>query len=119
MSRVEKKIHTFSNSRAILHDENRYPNAEAFDPRRFLTADGLLNTDTPDTTETFGYSRRICPGRYFAMDMLWLTAANILAVFTIEKPVDENGQIIEPNGEFTSGMIRYDLLSTSLSATEH
>lgn len=40
------------------------------------------------------------------MDMLWLTAANILASFHIDKPIDEHGVIIQPNGEFTSGMIR-------------
>ena len=49
---------------------------------------------------------RVCPGRYFAGDTLWLMYANVLAVFTIKKPVDESGNTIEPAGEYTPGMFR-------------
>lgn len=92
--------------RAILHDEERYPDPEPFKPSRFLTADGQLNPEVPDPSEIFGYGRRICPGRYFATDVVWLAAANILASFFIEKRVDKFGNVIEPSGEFTTGMMR-------------
>ena len=49
---------------------------------------------------------RICPGRYFALDVLWLTIANILATFSIEKAVDDDGNVIEPVDEFVSGFGR-------------
>lgn len=78
-----------------------------FNPSRFLTADGSINPDVLDPTETFGYGRRICPGRHLALEVLWLTIANILAAFTIEKQVDEQGNVIEPKEEFTSGFFRY------------
>lgn len=78
-----------------------------FDPSRFLTADGKLDKNVPDPIEAFGYGRRICPGRYFALDMLFLTVVNILAVFRVEKAVDEEANVIEPSLLFSSGMLRY------------
>ena len=92
--------------RAILHDESRYKNPDTFNPSRFLTPAGKLDPGVPDPTEVFGNSRRICPGRYFAADILWLTVANILATFTIEKPIDEGGRDKEPSLAYTSGIFR-------------
>ena len=92
--------------RAILHDESRYRDPETFDPSRFLTPAGDLDLDVPDPIEVFGNSRRICPGRYFATDILWLSVASILATFSIEKPLDEAGNIKEPSLTYTSGIFR-------------
>ncbi|KIP08000.1 hypothetical protein PHLGIDRAFT_105055 [Phlebiopsis gigantea 11061_1 CR5-6] len=93
-----------ANSWAILHDERRYHNPFVFDPARYLTTSGNLNPDVPDPIEIFGFGRRICPGRYFALDTIWLAIANVLAAFTIEKPLDEAGNVIEPSGEFVSSL---------------
>ncbi|KIP12370.1 hypothetical protein PHLGIDRAFT_62263, partial [Phlebiopsis gigantea 11061_1 CR5-6] len=93
----------------ILHEEDRYPEPHTFDPRRFLGSDGQLDPNVLDPTEAFGFSRRICAGRYFAHDLAWLAIATILTVFKVEKPVDENGMIIEPSGEWTSGFIWFVL----------
>lgn len=90
--------------RAVLRDEKRYPNAQIFDPCRFLNDHGELDPTIPDPTEAFGYGRRICPGRYYATDLLWLTIANVLAAYVIEKTIDEHGDIIEPKDEFTTGL---------------
>jgi hypothetical protein len=65
-----------------------------------------LNKNVPNPIEIFGFGRRICPGRYFAEDILFLNMANILAVFKIEKAVDELGNVIEPRAEFNSGLLR-------------
>lgn len=93
------------NAWAILHDERRYPNPTTFDPTRFLTTEGKLNPEVPDPRELFGLGRRTCLGRYFAQDITWLAIANILAVFTIEKPRDAAGNIIQPSGEYESAAI--------------
>ena len=93
--------------RAILHDAHTYPDPDAFKPTRYLTPDGLLDQKAPDPVEAFGYGRRICPGRYFAHDSLFLAMANILAAFTIESPLDELGSIIKPRADFASGFTRY------------
>ena len=92
--------------RAILHDESRYQDPDTFDPSRFLTSAGALDPNVPDPAEVFGNSRRVCPGRYFAMDILWLSVANILSAFTIEKSIDENGHVKEPSLIYSSGMFR-------------
>ncbi|GJE96464.1 cytochrome P450 [Phanerochaete sordida] len=84
---------------AILHDEERYPDPEAFKPERFLTAEGTLDPSVPDPSQAFGFGRRICPGRYFAQIALFLYISHMLAAFSIEKPVDEMGNVVEPTRE--------------------
>ena len=92
--------------RAIFHDEERYPEPDTFNPNRFLTADGKLDPNVPDPIEAFGYSRRICPGRYFAIDVVFLTIASILATFNIEKATDDQGNVHEPKAEYSPGLFR-------------
>ncbi|GJE96471.1 cytochrome P450 [Phanerochaete sordida] len=92
---------------AILHDEERYPDPESFKPERFLTSEGALDPTVPDPLEVFGFGRRICPGRHFAQMSLFLYIAQVLAVFTIERPVDERGRAVEPTRECVSGMFWY------------
>ena len=54
----------------------------------------------------FGFGRRICPGRCLSMTSIWLSIAPILATFEIRKPKDQFGNVIEPTGEYTTGLIR-------------
>ena len=94
--------------RAILHDEKVFPNPERFDPSRFLTADGTAinkNMMEPEVA-AFGFGRRKCPGRYLAMDSLWIAMAYLLQCYNIEKPVDKYGDAIEPSGQYTTGLLR-------------
>lgn len=41
---------------------------------------------------TANLERRICPGRHFANDALFLAVASVLHVFDIGPPVSENGK---------------------------
>ncbi|GJE97912.1 cytochrome P450 [Phanerochaete sordida] len=95
------------NTWAILHDSDRFPDPDTFDPTRWLTPDGKLSDNWQDAMTAFGYGRRMCPGRNFAMESMWINMAHILAVYDIEKPVDEYGRPIEPSGEYTSGLLTY------------
>lgn len=100
-------VSSISFYRAILHDESKYPNPDAFDPSRYLQPDGQLNPNAPTPTEAaFGYGRRICPGRHFAMESLWVLIVYVLATLQIDKAKDADGKVIEPSGEYTSGMLR-------------
>ncbi|KAH9834604.1 cytochrome P450 [Rhodofomes roseus] len=98
------------NGWAMLHDENRFPHADEFIPERFLTPDGQLNTDMKDAElPAFGFGRRICPGRYLACSSLWISIASILSSLEIYKPLDDQGNPIEPSGDYTTGLVTYPL----------
>lgn len=75
-----------------------------FRPERFLG-----ETPEPDPrTWTFGYGRRVCPGRYVADNALFITIAQSLSVFNIEKLV-ENGKVIEPEVKFEAGVVSHPM----------
>jgi len=95
------------NAWAIMHDKERYQDPDTFNPSRFVDSEGRLRKDVPDPMEVFGYGRRICPGRHLALDLVWLAMANILAVFSIEKPIDEQGNVVEPSGEYMPGFFSF------------
>ncbi|KAK7049443.1 hypothetical protein VNI00_006049 [Paramarasmius palmivorus] len=100
---IPKGTAVFGNVWAMTRDTTVYPDPENFDPKRFLTEDGSCNND--NMFFTFGFGRRICPGRYFAADAIWIAIACILAVFDISKAKDEAGNDIElDNVEYTEGI---------------
>ncbi|KAH9976990.1 family 64 cytochrome P450, partial [Russula vinacea] len=91
----------FANIWAILHDPVTYPEPFKFNPERFL--DPLKSAPLPDLT--FGLGRRVCPGRFFARDMIWLAMANMLATFEFHPAKDAAGRPAPPAQEFTSSFI--------------
>lgn len=48
---------------------------------------------------------RICPGRFFADDSVFLTLALLLHVFELSRPLDENGQPVDLKIEWRSGLV--------------
>ncbi|KAF7977287.1 hypothetical protein HWV62_4249 [Athelia sp. TMB] len=94
------------NSWAILNDKSVYPYPSKFLPERFLK-DGKLNPEVPDPeVAAFGYGRRVCPGKRIANAFGWLSAGCILASFDISKPTGKDGQTIEPEVKYCTGLIR-------------
>lgn len=79
----------------------------AFRPERFLETP-THKAEVDPRNFIFGYGRRICPGRYVADNALFITIAQTLAVFNIEKFV-ENGKVVEPEVKFESGVISHPL----------
>ncbi|KDQ22138.1 hypothetical protein PLEOSDRAFT_36328 [Pleurotus ostreatus PC15] len=117
----------FYNVWAMLRDEILFREPDKFNPSRFLK-DGLIDTQLKDRVmSSFGFGRRhvvsilclyqpharkylrICPGRYFAMDTLWLSMASILSVYTIGKPVDESGRKVDIALKYKAGLNRHVL----------
>lgn len=85
----------------FLHDPQTYSDPASFDPDRYLEP-----RNEPDPTEAnFGFGRRICPGRYLAIETLFITVAHLLATFDIAKAVDESGNELEPQKLPTHGLI--------------
>ncbi|KAI0772313.1 cytochrome P450 [Trametes elegans] len=95
------------NSWAILHDPVTFPNPEEFIPERFINPDGSLNDTRDVEAAAFGFGRRICPGRHLARASIFIGIASVLSTFTLSKPVDEDGNVIEPSGEYISGLVTY------------
>ncbi|KAI0371752.1 cytochrome P450 [Pilatotrama ljubarskyi] len=95
-----------ANHWAILHDEQMYPDAARYNPDRFLNPDGSLNPAVRDpATAAFGFGRRICPGRFMALDSMWIAIACVLSLFEIKKAVGEDGKEIMPDGEYIRGFL--------------
>ncbi|KAG6809378.1 hypothetical protein H0H92_000479 [Tricholoma furcatifolium] len=103
------------NTWAILHDPNTYPNPSVFNPDRFLDPnpthpEGLGRgpdfSPLDPLSVTFGYGRRVCPGRFMAEAQLFISIACILSVFNITRKLDERGRPIDVQAAFTSGLIR-------------
>ncbi|KAF9257322.1 cytochrome P450 [Marasmius fiardii PR-910] len=77
--RIPKNSTIIPNIWAILHDETAYPDPYTFNPERWLTGTTLpngktkINHNARDTTASFGFGRRICPGRHLATSTTFLT----------------------------------------------
>lgn len=87
---IPKGAVVLGNSWAILHDPALYPEPDTIKPERFLNQDGTLRDD-PVMMSTFGYGKRICPGRHFADATLFIVVASVLSVFDIRRPDSESG----------------------------
>ncbi|EKM56470.1 uncharacterized protein PHACADRAFT_253611 [Phanerochaete carnosa HHB-10118-sp] len=89
----------------FLHNPSTYVDPFVFDPTRFLPEDGRI--PAPDSRDyCFGFGRRICPGLNLADASVFLSCVMVLATFDITKTV-ENGRVIEPEVEYTSGTISH------------
>lgn len=79
----------------------------AFMPERFLEGEGRAIAPDPNQF-VFGFGRRVCPGRLLADKALYLSIVQSLAVFKMEKAV-ENGVEITPEAKFTPGIVSHPL----------
>ncbi|KZO99738.1 cytochrome P450 [Calocera viscosa TUFC12733] len=75
---ISKGTYLIDNIWGQTRDTSVYQNPEEFDPTRFLDASGNLLPVTPDTRLDllgFGHGRRICPGKDFAVNGIFIACA--------------------------------------------
>ncbi|THG98128.1 hypothetical protein EW026_g3999 [Hermanssonia centrifuga] len=98
---IPKGASVIANIWEMLHDENIYKDPFSFKPERFLGPDA-----EPDYGNLpFGFGRRICPGMHLADASLFVYTATILASFNIGKPKDKEGNFIEQDVEYSTGIV--------------
>ncbi|EKM60777.1 uncharacterized protein PHACADRAFT_133539 [Phanerochaete carnosa HHB-10118-sp] len=88
----------------LFQDPEIYPEPEAFKPERFLGA----NPQQDIRLFNFGLGRRICPGLNLAEASIFASCAMILAVFDIQKVV-EDGKVATPDFAFGTGAVSHPL----------
>jgi cytochrome P450 len=87
----------------FMHDPQVYADPDSFEPERFMEP-----RNEPDPmTETFGYGRRICPGRFYAEAGLFLNMAYSLACFDIKKAIGPDGREIMPEVKASPGVLHH------------
>jgi cytochrome P450 len=92
--------------RAILHDPQTFPNPSVFSPERYLTPEGELDPNAPEIEAAFSFGRRACPGKYMALDALWIAATSIIWAFNITRACDANGNEVPISGNYNIGLVR-------------
>ncbi|KAF8510113.1 cytochrome P450 [Hysterangium stoloniferum] len=86
----------------IFHDEKNYgPNTHKFIPERFL------KPGVKDPIASFGFGRRICPGRHLAENTIFIIIVSLLKAFRITPKKDMNGNPIPIKEAFTSGLLSH------------
>ncbi|CCL99951.1 uncharacterized protein FIBRA_01976 [Fibroporia radiculosa] len=94
---------------AMTRREDIYPDPERFFPERFESMDDETFELYDPRKLIFGFGRRICPGRTFADNSVWIAAASILSALDIRKARDQTGEEISPVPVFKSGFTRHVL----------
>lgn len=96
---------TSPGKRHFTHDPDIYSDPEEFKPERFLIANGHKPEPEPEKF-VFGFGRRICPGKLLADQILYLAAAQSLAVFDVNK-ASVDGVEVECKPEFQAGVVSH------------
>ncbi|KAL0566844.1 hypothetical protein V5O48_015157 [Marasmius crinis-equi] len=101
---IPAKTTIIGNIWGMMHDENVYPDPDVFDPDRFTGLNGRKVEDDPRQI-VFGFGRRVCPGQHVAESSIWIQMALVLASLSVEKAVDEQGRVVEPEVAFTTSLV--------------
>ncbi|KAL7282185.1 hypothetical protein ACG7TL_003654 [Trametes sanguinea] len=102
---IPKDTIVIANVWRMLHDPETYADPMSFNPERFVAGPGKQPEADPRGM-VFGFGRRICPGLQLADASVFMAVAMALAAFKVEKAV-ENGKVIEPSTEYTSGTVSH------------
>lgn len=98
---IPKNSTIFLPTWALHHTDKYYPDAEKYNPDRYLNHPKLANdyAGSPEWDNrdhyNYGAGRRICPGVHLAERNMWRIAAKLLWAFEFAEPVDpESGKVV-------------------------
>jgi cytochrome P450 len=86
---VPKKTLIMCLMRAGATDERRFPDAQSFDPQRWLS--GASASSPKRVAMPFGAGPRLCPGRYLAILEMKMVMGMLLSSFEIESVATPDG----------------------------
>ncbi|KAJ8521441.1 hypothetical protein ONZ45_g1896 [Pleurotus djamor] len=119
---VRVAIPTSLHTLAIMQNPEHFPEPAKFDPDRFINEYGQLNEALVDIVRlSFGFGRRvysselnvrICPGRGFAWDTIWINLVSTLRAFNILPVKDEFGRDVLPRLELEPMIITFVVSET-------
>lgn len=90
---------------AMMHDPEVFESPFEFKPERYMK-DGQLDPSVPDPERAaFGFGRRICPGRFFSNDALFLVAGSLLSTFQLSLPDAQGPFSADLKVNFESGIV--------------
>jgi len=85
---------------AMLHD---CEHPDEFIPERYIKEINL-----PDSRKVaFGFGRRMCPGRHFALSSVWCMMANMIAALIIERTPEDRAANVSPALQVAAGFVRH------------
>ncbi|KAH9977451.1 cytochrome P450 [Russula compacta] len=99
---IPKGSTIIANTRAMTLDPKVYTDPFKYDPTRYFPKP--LGRGEPHPAASWGFGRRICPGRYLAHQSLWMAITTMLLTLDISKLVGPDGKEIVPKVEFTTGL---------------
>ncbi|KAK7676908.1 hypothetical protein QCA50_020164 [Cerrena zonata] len=90
---IPKGTTVIPNLWSILHNSEDYPEPMQFNPDRFIK-NGRLDPDVRNPlTFTFGFGRRICPGRWLSSASIFMTIASVLHTMDVHAPTLDSESI--------------------------
>ena len=95
--------------RRILRNPKVYPDPTRFNPDRFITGvkGGDVTTALAHLEAVYCPGRRICPGRFFAVQQTYITVATILSLLEIRPALDDKGNLIRVEPAFDMNLAKF------------
>ncbi len=113
---IPKGTICYQNMRVLHFDPEVFgSNAAEFDPARYLDEKGQVKTLMEGREEghvTFGYGRRVCPGRHVAEGTLVIDFATLLWAMRFERPKGLQGGFDVRNFDKSGGVTGHVFLRT-------
>ncbi|KLO06796.1 cytochrome P450 [Schizopora paradoxa] len=91
---IKAKTVVIPNIWSMHRDEGQYPNSSEFIPERHLHDETPTLSGLTDGHHSFGFGRRICPGRMLASQTIWIAITRIMWACNVDYAKSLEGKLI-------------------------